>query len=211
VIVIAVVNLKGGSTKTTTAAFMLHALHESGLRVLGVDADGENESLLSWQELGTWEFPVVGLPVPNLHRQLPGITGEDRYDAVVIDTPPMKERYGIVVSAARVSTHVVCPMAPTSMEYDRLPAVQQVVQEATDYRDGNRPAFAVLLTRTVATAASTQTYRELIEADGVTVLGPTITRKERYAQAYGGPIKRALTSPYGDATTEVLSLEGVSA
>lgn len=51
-LVFTVTNLKGGSTKTTTAAYLLHALHEAGLNVLGVDADGENESLLSWQTLG---------------------------------------------------------------------------------------------------------------------------------------------------------------
>ncbi|WP_254368412.1 ParA family protein, partial [Mycobacteroides abscessus] len=118
---IVVANLKGGSTKTTTAAFMLHALAEAGLSALGVDADGENESLLSWSEAGGWSVPVIGLPVTDLHRKLPGIAG-DRYDAVVIDTPPMKERRGVVGSAIRLATHVVVPMAPTGMEYARLPA-----------------------------------------------------------------------------------------
>ena len=56
VLTIVVANLKGGSTKTTTAAFILHALAESGLSVLGVDADGENESLLSWSEEGSGAF-----------------------------------------------------------------------------------------------------------------------------------------------------------
>ncbi|WP_287003563.1 ParA family protein, partial [Gordonia sp. UBA7860] len=48
---IAVVNLKGGSTKTTSAAYLLHALAESGLSVLGVDADPENCSLVRWSGL----------------------------------------------------------------------------------------------------------------------------------------------------------------
>lgn len=209
-IVIAVVNLKGGSTKTTTAAFVAHALHESGLRVLGVDADGENESLLAWQELGDWPFPVIGMPVPNLHKQLAGIIG-DRYDAVVIDTPPVKERHGIVLSAARIATHVLCPLAPTGMEYERLPAVRQLVEEATEYRDGDGPVLAVILTRTVPNAASTKVYRELIEEAGVTVLAPTVGRLERFAQAYGAPITDALSCAYGYGVTELLSLEEATA
>ena len=116
VLTIVVANLKGGSAKTTTAAFILHALAESGLSVLGVDADGENESLLSWSEAGEWSIPVIGMPVTDLHRKLPGVAG-DRYDAVVIDTPPMKERRGVVASAIRLATHVLVPMAPTGMEY----------------------------------------------------------------------------------------------
>src|SRR5690625_1225576 len=108
-ITIAVANLKGGSTKTTTAAFVLHALADAGLSVLGVDADGENESLLAWSETGEWAIPVIGMPVSDLHRKLPGITGE-RYDAVVIDTPPMKERRGVVASAIRLATHILVPL-----------------------------------------------------------------------------------------------------
>lgn len=59
---IAVANLKGGSTKTTTAAFVLHALAEAGLSVLGVDADGENESLLAWSEAGSGQSPLSACP-----------------------------------------------------------------------------------------------------------------------------------------------------
>lgn len=92
-IVIAVINLKGGSTKTTSAVFLAHALHEAGLSTLGVDADGENESFLHWSTSAEFPFPVIGMPVSNLHKNLPGIT-EGKYDAVVIDTPPMKEQRG---------------------------------------------------------------------------------------------------------------------
>lgn len=209
-LIIAVINLKGGSTKTTTAAFIAHALHEAGLRVLGVDADGENESLLSWQDAANWPFPVIGLPVANLHRQLPGILG-DRYDVAIIDTPPMKEQRGIVLAAARLATHVVCPMAPTPMEYTRLTAVQQLVDDAVELRDGTRPEFAVLFTRTIANAASTDVYRELLTEDGVHVLKPTVGRLERFAQAYGLPIDRAANTAYGDAANELLSMDGVPA
>lgn len=66
---IAIVNLKGGSTKTTSAAYLLHALAESGLSVLGVDADPENCSLVRWSDLARWEIPVVGMPVKDLHRR----------------------------------------------------------------------------------------------------------------------------------------------
>lgn len=206
-LVISVLNLKGGSTKTTTAAFLAHALHEAGMSVLGVDADGENESLLSWQAAGDWPFPVIGMPVANLHRQLPGIAGE-KYDVVVIDTPPMKEQRSIVLSAARLATHIVCPMAPTQMEYSRLPAMAQLLEEVTDLRDGDRPLFAVLFTRTVSNAASTAAFRQLVEDDGFPVLKPTVGRLERFAQAYGSPISNALNTAYGDAANELFALTG---
>lgn len=201
---IVVANLKGGSTKTTTAAFMLHALAEAGLSALGVDADGENESLLSWSEAGGWSVPVIGLPVTDLHRKLPGIAG-DRYDTVVIDTPPMKERRGVVGSAIRLATHVVVPMAPTGMEYARLPAIRELVEDSAALVDDTPPALCVVFTRTVSNAASTTAYRELVAGDGVRVLGPTVARLERFAQAYGSPIVDAAGTAYGEIVAELLA------
>lgn len=206
-IVISVVNLKGGSTKTTTAGYLCAAFHEAGMRVLGVDADGENESLQGWQEAADLPFAVVTMAVSNLHKQLPGVVG-DRYDVVVIDTPPMKAQRGTVLSAARIATHVIVPMAPTPIEYDRLPAVRDLLDEAADLRpDGEPPLFAVLLTRVKPRAASTRVYRDLIAGDGITVLNAQVGSLERFAQAWGDPITNATASSYGDAAMELLDLE----
>lgn len=202
-ITIAVVNLKGGSGKTTTSAFLLHALAEAGMRVLGVDADGENESLAGWQAAGDWTVPVVGMAVPNLHKQLPGVVG-DAYDAVVIDTPPMREQRGVVLSAARLADHVLIPTAPTPMEFDRLGAVRSLLVDAGDLRTGPACHASVLLTRCVPNAASTTVYRRLITDDGWTVLRSQVNRLERYAQAYGDPITGAANTAYGDAVGELL-------
>src|SRR5690606_9599405 len=94
---VTVANLKGGTAKTTTAAYLAHALGPDG--VLAVDADPPG-SLLRWSELAPgWPLPVIGLPVKNLHVQLPGIGGG--HQRRVIDTPPLDEQAGIVYSALR--------------------------------------------------------------------------------------------------------------
>lgn len=208
---IVVANLKGGSTKTTTAAFVLHALAEAGLPALGVDADGENESLLAWSEAGgEWSIPVIGMPVADLHRKLPGVVG-DRYDGVVIDTPPMKERRGVVASAIRIATHVlVPPMAPTGMEYARIPAIRELVEEAGALAVTPPPQLAVVLTRTVSNAASTDVYRQMLSDDGVRVLRPTVGRLERYAQAFGLPITNAAGTAYGGDVADELTSIGIT-
>jgi chromosome partitioning protein len=199
-----VANLKGGTSKTTTSAFLAHALHERGQRVLVVDADPQG-SALRWQEDADWPVPVVRLDSPKLHRTLPGIVGT-RYDAVVIDTPPLS--LGIVASALRIATHVVIPMAPSPAEYERLPAVRELLDEAAALRaDELGPAVvAVLLTRAVAGAASTAVYRQLIAEDGMRVLRAEVRRLERFAQATGAPVSRASASAYGDALDELLEV-----
>lgn len=74
-------------------------------------------------------------------------------------------------------------------------------------RHGAPPVTVALLTRTVANAASTSVYRELLQEEGWTVLRSTVARLERYGQAFGGPVEHALDSSYGDA---LLELQGVT-
>ncbi|HEY2205397.1 MAG TPA: ParA family protein [Pseudonocardia sp.] len=199
--VLTIANLKGGSAKTTSAAFLAHALYERGRKVVLVDADPQG-SALRWHGLAGWPVPVMGLASTALHRQLWGIVDPQRWDTVVIDTPPLEERDGIVASTLRVATDVLVPIAPTMMELDRVGPVFKALEDAAGRRDED-PSVAVLLTRTVAHATSTETVREILEGQGRRVLYATVPRLERYAQAFGAGIPEK-DVPYGTAAEELL-------
>lgn len=204
-LVLAVVNYKGGTTKTTSAVFLAHALHELGRTVLLVDADPQG-SAMSWNDSAPEQFPFTTLPMatPTLNRQLLDVAG-NKYDAIVIDTPPIEQKSGIVVSALKVATMAVCPMAPTPIEYDRLPGIRQVTIDIADLRSDGRPVpLAVLLTRTVPNALSTAAYRQQITSDGILCLNAAVGTLQRFAQAYADNITDALDSAYGDAVSEIL-------
>jgi len=203
--VIAVANLKGGTGKTTTAIYLAHALHERGRRVLLVDADPQG-SALSWNEDAetSFPFPVIGLATRELHRQLPDFVSND-IDTIIIDTPPVDQKSGIVMSALRAATLVIVPVAPTPMEYKRLRQVNEIIQDTSAFRvDGQPVTLAVLLTRTHPTASSTAIWRQQIETDGLWCLRSDVRRLERFAQAYGENINDASTTAYGLAVEEIL-------
>ena len=105
-----------------------------------------------------------------------------------------------------MATHVLVPMAPTGMEYARVPAIRELVDEAAALAPGEPPQFAVVLTRTVPNAASTDVYRQMLTDESVRVLGPTVGRLERYAQAFGLPIANAAATAYGDIAAELLGV-----
>lgn len=199
--IIVVTNLKGGTSKTTSAGYLAHVFHERGERVLVVDADPQG-SMMRWSEDADWAIPVIRMDSPKLHRTLPGVIGE-KFDTVVIDSPPGE--LGIVASALRLATHVVVPMAPTPAEYERLEALRDLLDEVSALRD-DEPVVAMLLTRTVPSAASTAVFRELVTDDGVRVLRARVGRLEKFAQALGSPVERASASVYGDAVDELVSL-----
>lgn len=203
-VTIAVVNLKGGSSKTTTAAHLSAELHEAGLRVLTVDADPQG-SCLRWAEAAAWPWAVVGLPVRNLHSQLGGLRGG--HEVVVIDTPPLESQAGIVASALRAADLVVVPSAPTPIEIERLGAVRAALEDVAPLRPDSRPPTArVLLTRTVASAASPAAWRAALVEDGWTVLATHVPRLEALAQSYGDPIRAGAGGPYALVVGELLDV-----
>ncbi len=191
-------NLKGGSAKTTSTAYLAHAYAAQGKKVLVVDADPQG-SALRWSEAGEWEIPTLALPVKNLHTRLTGIV-TPATDIVLIDTPPLDEHAGIVYSAIRAADAVVVTMAPTMLEFERLPDVWAAIEEVEPLRDA-QPQVAVLLNRTVANANSTAMFRDLIRASGHHVLTTTIPRREAIAQAFAGSVTDL--GKYADAAAEI--------
>jgi chromosome partitioning protein len=200
---IAVVNLKGGSSKTTTTAHLCAELHGAGLRVLTVDADPQGSSL-RWAEAAGWPWPTIGLPVRTLHTQLGGLAVG--YDVVVIDTPPLQTQSGIVASALRAADLVIVPTAPTPIEVERLPAVREALDDVGPLRlDGRPPAARVLLTRTVAGAVSTGVWRDCLSEDGWSVMKVAVPRLEALSQSYGDLIRPGL-GPYALVAGELLEV-----
>jgi chromosome partitioning protein len=205
---IAVVNLKGGSSKTTTAAHLSAQLHGEGLRVLTVDADPQG-SCLRWAETAGWPWATIGLPVRTLHTQLGGLLGG--HDVVVIDTPPLESQSGIVASALRAADLVIVPTAPTPIEIERLPAVREALEDVAPLRrDGTPPPARVLLTRTVAGATSTAVWRASLREDGWSVLHTAVPRLEALSQSYGDLIPPGL-GPYAVVAAELLGILGRAA
>lgn len=209
--VLAVINLKGGTSKTTSAVFLAHALHEQGRSVLLVDADPQ-ASAATWSESAEkpFPFPVLRLPSKTLHTQLAD-HARDHYNAIVIDTPPLEQQTGIVMSALRVATLAVVPVAPTAIEIERVYAVGQVLQDAAHFKQDGQPVRGgILLTRVIPNASSTEAYREQLADDGFWVLRPAVHRLERFGQAYAENITDAARTAYGDAVLELLEQEVVA-
>jgi chromosome partitioning protein len=202
---IAVVNLKGGTSKTTTTGYIGAALHERGHSVLGVDADGENQGLLAWSEAGPLDFPVIGQPTASLHTTLPGIAG-DRYEWVVMDTPPMQAQKGTVSSAIRLADLVVITSAPNKAEWDRVAAVVDVVRETGPLRADGPALFAVLFTRCKGGTASPAAYRMIAEEQGYPVFDTKIGHHEYLSLAQDTPITRVRRTAYWDFVDELGAL-----
>jgi chromosome partitioning protein len=191
---IALVNLKPGTGKTTSAVWLAHVFAQAGNTVLLVDADPSG-SALEWSDFAAmfpglppqaaFPFRMVALPSRDLHRRVPEIAQPD--DVVIIDAPQLEDHAAIARSALRYVDEIVIPCAPSPIEINRTAPVRDEITDVEAVRD--RPArSSVLLNRCVARANSTAYAREALEGLGYDVLGTAVPRLEIYAQSFGMPI-----------------------
>jgi chromosome partitioning protein len=174
---IAVVNLKGGVGKTTTAVYLAAALASRG-RTLLVDADPQR-SALGWQErVPDWPVSTIGMPAKNLHVSLPRVA--EGYEHVVIDTPPGD--LAIAKSAILAAELVVIPVPPALIDLDRLlPTIELLAEiEGT-----HQVEVRVLMTRTRMRTRSREAAREVLAEMALPILEAEVPLREVYAVAFG--------------------------
>src|SRR5215470_10711714 len=191
---VALLNLKPGTGKTTSAVWLAHIFAQAGKRVLLVDADPSG-SALEWSDLAAMDprlpprtafpFRIVALPSRGLHQRVPEIAYDD--DVVIIDAPQLEDHASIARSAMRYVDEILIPCAPSPIEINRTSPVRDEISEIGSVRD--QPArWAVLLNRCIARAHSTTDARVALEDLGYDVLGTAVPRLEVYAQSFGMPL-----------------------
>jgi chromosome partitioning protein len=196
---LALVNLKGGSAKTTSSLFLAHELAKRGKTLL-IDADPQG-SALSWSEQVSSRgqelpFDVISLPTKDIHKRLK--TLGEAYEHVVIDSPP--GHIEIVQSALLSADIALIPLSPSLMEIDRMRPALEVIASVENFK----PDLVVhmLFNRVQRNTNSYKMAREYFDKVGFPVLDTVVPRREAYNVAFGA---RPINTPeYEDVLHELL-------
>jgi len=129
----------------------------------------------------------------------------ERYDLAVIDTPPLEQQRGIVLSAMRAATDVVVTLAPTSAEWDVLPSVWDALDEVDALR-AEPASVSVLWNRVRAGTTAARVYRQLLANTDRACLTAAIPLAERYAQAVGAPVTVRPGEPTMQAAEQIAEI-----
>lgn len=157
--IVALLNQKGGTGKTTLGLHLAGEWARRGARVMLVDADPQG-SALDWSQARGVEalprlFGVLGLARDTLHREVPELARDA--DMVVIDGPPRVA--GLMRSALLAADLVLIPVQPSPLDGWASAEMLSLLAEARSFRPGlaarfvlNRCAARTIIARETATA-----------------------------------------------------------
>lgn len=142
--VLAIINQKGGSGKTTVATNVAYALKQDGYRVLLVDADPQG-SVRDWNEANGGDLlPVVGLDRETLPKDLRAVSSG--YDWIVIDSAGKADR--LIAAAVKAADIVLIPVQPSPYDIWACADLVDIIQARQSVAEG-KPKAAFLISRAI--------------------------------------------------------------
>jgi len=199
-LVIAVLNQKGGSGKTTIATHLARALQIEGADVLLVDSDPQG-SARDWAAVREHQpLTVVGIDRPTIERDIKNIA---RKDFVVIDGAP--QAADLAVSAIKAASFVLIPVQPSPYDIWATADLVELVKQRIDVTDGKLQA-AFVVSRAIKGTRIGSEIAEALAGYGLPILESRITQRVSYPSTAAAGTTVMDTEPAGDAAAEVRAL-----
>ena len=199
--VIAVLNQKGGSGKTTIATHLARALQLQGSSVLLVDSDKQG-SARDWSAVNESNpVTVIGLDRPTLDRDLKNISDKD---FVVIDGSP--QATDLAVSAIKAADFVLIPVQPSPYDIGATSDLVDLVKQRIEMTD-NKLKSAFVVSRAIKNTKIGSEVSEVLIEYGLPVLNAKIVQRIAYPNSAAiGKTVFETESKTSDAVAEMNAL-----
>ena len=199
-LVIAVLNQKGGSGKTTIATHLARALQIDGADVLLVDSDPQG-SARDWAAVREDQpLTVVGIDRPTIDRDIKNLV---RKDFVIIDGAP--QAADLAVSAIKAASFVLIPVQPSPYDIWATADLVELVKQRIEVTDGKLQA-AFVVSRAIKGTRIGSEIAEALAGYGLPILESRITQRVSYPGTAAAGTTVMDTEPAGDAAAEVRAL-----
>lgn len=198
--VIAVLNQKGGSGKTTIATHIARALQLDGASVVMVDSDPQG-SARDWAAAREDQpLRVIGIDRPTLERDMKALA---KHEYVVIDGAP--QAADLAVSAIKAADFVLIPVQPSPYDIWATADLVDLVKSRISITDGKLKAAFVVSRAIKGTRIGTEVVEALAGYE-LPVLDERITQRVIYPGTAAIGLTAMDTEPEGDAAVECRAL-----
>ena len=201
VVIIAVVNQKGGAGKTTIAVNLSAALAVEGKRILMIDADPQ-QTAQDWAAIreSPPPFQVIGLAKPVLHRDVPRLAAD--YDYVVIDGAPRS--YEVARSAIAAADMVLIPVQPSGADFWASRETVNLIKEMREFKEAQRSAFVV--SRKIARTTLGRDISDALAEFEIPILRAGTMQRVIYAETLTAGTTVIEHQPHGRAAEEICAI-----
>ncbi len=178
--IIAVLNEKGGSGKTTISTNLARGLQLKGHQVLLVDSDPQG-SARDWYAAAGEDSnlpPVIGLDRPALFKELRDLARST--DWVIIDGAPQLEE--LAVAAVKVADMVLIPVQPSPYDVWAAESLVELVKTRQEILEG-RPEAAFLVSRQIVGTKLAREVRDALEEYGLPIMQAFTSQRVIYANS----------------------------
>lgn len=198
--VIAVLNQKGGSGKTTIATHLARALQLDGADVLLVDSDPQG-SARDWAAVKEDQsVPVVGIDRPTIERSLKNLA---RKDYVIIDGAP--QAHDLAISALKAADCVLIPVQPSPYDIWATSDLVELVKQRMALMDG-KPKTAFVISRAIKGTRLGAEVTEALSGYGLPILQARIHQRVIYPGSASQGTTALDMEPTGEAASETRAL-----
>jgi len=195
--VVAVLNQKGGSGKTTIATNLASDLKRRGASVVLIDADPQ-QTASEWASRGDDTPTTYQAQKAGILRDVSELSGS--FDIVVIDGAPRMT--DLARTAVEESDLVLIPVQPSGADLWAAEDILDIVDRVQGGDGGPQARFVV--SRAVARTNLADSIQDALESYGVDVLDSRTGHRVAYPEALGAGLSVLETD--GKAADEVRSL-----
>lgn len=172
--VIAVLNQKGGSGKTTIATHLARAFQLASASVVLVDSDPQG-SARDWAAAREEQpLSVIGIDRPTIERDLKSLA---KTDFVVIDGAPQAS--DLAISAIKAAHFILIPVQPSPYDIWAAADLVDLVKQRIEVTDGKLQA-AFIVSRAIAGTKLGQEVADALAGYGLPVLISRIMQRVIY-------------------------------
>lgn len=177
IMIIAIINSKGGVGKTTLSINIAHSLQLRGRKVLLVDSDPQGSSR-DWNAVNQGTIlPTIGLDrAGSLEKDIKAISG---FDVKIIDTAPQAKE--LAVAAIKCADLVLIPIQPSGVDMWATSDIVGLIKERQELL--NKPKAGFIVNRKIAGSATSKNINDMLSKSGLYVFKHGLNQRVAYSDS----------------------------